>query len=397
MMVGFGVGLGILWGPALARAGTGEPSALSPTSSGGTEETQTTTTTTSSPSSTTTTTTAEPATGERCRDSGVTLTFDTGSTSINGRGRSSLNGVAKWLKTDPARTVEVNAYTDNTGGAAVNQALSNGRAEAVKSYLVAQGVQADRIAAKGHGDTEKRPADLENTRAVAVTACEGSAAAAAAAPAEVPGAEAIAPAPPEPVRIYHTTTVIKTETPVQKGLPPSGIGLGLQVGGGATGFWGQGTRNFVGTGGTWEARLTVGMRQPIAFEAQYIGSAQSINALGLESNAVLIGHGAEGHLRINFTASRVQPYVFGGAGWMNYAIHNTTITSSTLERSDNAITLPFGIGVTGRIKKAFLVDVRGTGRATFDDGLLKAEAATGNVGAVRLHSWNASANVGYEF
>src|SRR5262245_45272878 len=49
-----------------------------------------------------------------CHDAGVTLTFKSASTMLNGRARSSLNGVVKWLKEDPRRTVRVDAYTDKS-------------------------------------------------------------------------------------------------------------------------------------------------------------------------------------------------------------------------------------------------------------------------------------------
>ena len=52
--------------------------------------------------------------------------------------------------------VQVTGYADKeTGSAARNMQLSKERAEAVKSYLVAGGVAADRITAEWVGDTEK--------------------------------------------------------------------------------------------------------------------------------------------------------------------------------------------------------------------------------------------------
>src|SRR6185295_12788955 len=269
---------GILWGPALARAeegGEGLPSSGSSTDSSSSDS--------SSSSS------SEAAS---CTDSGVTVTFDVGSTKINNRGRSSLNGVAKWLKTEDGRTAEVNGYTDDSGGSALNQELSQDRAQVVKTYLVAQGVEPGRIDATGHGESEDRPADLDNTRAVAVTVCEATRAEAppaAATPEPPPAAEVepppAPPAPPPPVavrplapsRVYESHTVTRVAAPPPRpDLPPSRIGVGLTLGGGATGFWQEGTRGFVDTGGMWEARLAFGTRLPVAFEAAYVGSAQGI-------------------------------------------------------------------------------------------------------------------------
>ena len=46
------------------------------------------------------------------------------------------------------------AATDNVGGAKYNMNLSLGRADAVKVYLVSQGIAASRIATRGFGFTK---------------------------------------------------------------------------------------------------------------------------------------------------------------------------------------------------------------------------------------------------
>ena len=94
----------------------------------------------------------------------------------------------------------------------------------------------------------------------------------------------------------------------------SEIGVGVTLGGGAVGFWQDGTKSFVDIGGSWDVRATIGTRLPIAFELAYVGTAQGMNALGLDTNAILLGSTAEGDIRINILRGRVQPYVFGGAG-----------------------------------------------------------------------------------
>jgi OOP family OmpA-OmpF porin len=63
-----------------------------------------------------------------------------------------LDEIATVLKANPSiGTVAVTGYTDRIGSAKYNQKLSQQRADAVKSYLTAQGVQAERIAATGKG------------------------------------------------------------------------------------------------------------------------------------------------------------------------------------------------------------------------------------------------------
>jgi outer membrane protein OmpA-like peptidoglycan-associated protein len=63
-----------------------------------------------------------------------------------------LDGVAKALtEQDPNSTMVVEGHTDSQGMAANNQVLSEKRAQAVRTYLVAHGVAADRITAVGFG------------------------------------------------------------------------------------------------------------------------------------------------------------------------------------------------------------------------------------------------------
>jgi OmpA-OmpF porin, OOP family len=45
-------------------------------------------------------------------------------------------------------------HTDNTGTDAVNEKLSQKRADAVAQYFAKQGISADRISAKGFGSTQ---------------------------------------------------------------------------------------------------------------------------------------------------------------------------------------------------------------------------------------------------
>jgi outer membrane protein OmpA-like peptidoglycan-associated protein len=60
--------------------------------------------------------------------------------------------VAKSLsEQDPTSKIVVEGYTDSQGGASYNQDLSQRRADAVRSYLVANGIAADRITAEGKG------------------------------------------------------------------------------------------------------------------------------------------------------------------------------------------------------------------------------------------------------
>ena len=61
-----------------------------------------------------------------------------------------LNNVADQLKAGKVK-VEVSGHTDTSGAVAINRALSQRRAEVVMSYLVAKGVPAENLTAKGYG------------------------------------------------------------------------------------------------------------------------------------------------------------------------------------------------------------------------------------------------------
>ena len=81
------------------------------------------------------------------------INFPTGSAQIPSDEYDFLNKVAAAIKAAPPNTVlEVGGYTDNTGDPAANLALSQQRAEAVRNYLVQQGVSPGVLVAKGYGD-----------------------------------------------------------------------------------------------------------------------------------------------------------------------------------------------------------------------------------------------------
>ncbi len=78
------------------------------------------------------------------------LNFATGSAEL-GNG-SEVDNLASILKAYPGVNVTINGYTDNTGDATKNQALSEARAASVMGRLVAQGIDISRIKAVGNGD-----------------------------------------------------------------------------------------------------------------------------------------------------------------------------------------------------------------------------------------------------
>ncbi|TNC84081.1 MAG: hypothetical protein CSH37_12180 [Thalassolituus sp.] len=63
-----------------------------------------------------------------------------------------LDDVAKELKRYPDLMIEIQAYTDSRGSDALNQRISEDRAQSVRTYLVEKGVSADKLTAKGYGE-----------------------------------------------------------------------------------------------------------------------------------------------------------------------------------------------------------------------------------------------------
>ncbi len=77
------------------------------------------------------------------------ILFPTGKYTLNSQAKADLTRFATSLKNNPNTNVQIYGYTDNTGSFAVNEKLSNERAEAVLSYLANAGVAATRLSAQG--------------------------------------------------------------------------------------------------------------------------------------------------------------------------------------------------------------------------------------------------------
>ena len=80
--------------------------------------------------------------------------FATNSAVLNANMYPILQRLAQTLNQNPAATVSVVGRTDSTGSDAINNPLSQRRADAAKAYLVSQGVAASRIATSGAGSTQ---------------------------------------------------------------------------------------------------------------------------------------------------------------------------------------------------------------------------------------------------
>jgi outer membrane protein OmpA-like peptidoglycan-associated protein len=80
--------------------------------------------------------------------------FDTGKYTLKPGAREKLAKVAGILLAYPGLAIEVGGYTDNVGADAMNQKLSENRADSVRDYLVQQGVATGSVTAKGFGNSD---------------------------------------------------------------------------------------------------------------------------------------------------------------------------------------------------------------------------------------------------
>ncbi len=80
--------------------------------------------------------------------------YDLNKATIRSDARPELDRLVKYLKDNPTIRVEMSSHTDSRGSAAYNQRLSKQRADAVKAYLVQNGIDASRIISVGYGETK---------------------------------------------------------------------------------------------------------------------------------------------------------------------------------------------------------------------------------------------------
>jgi hypothetical protein len=77
--------------------------------------------------------------------------FETDDFQLKPESKTELDKVVTLLRNNPELRVEISGHTDNQGGEEYNQELSEKRAASVVEYLIAEGIEDDRLVAKGYG------------------------------------------------------------------------------------------------------------------------------------------------------------------------------------------------------------------------------------------------------
>lgn len=85
---------------------------------------------------------------------GVYYEFDKADLTDNSR--EALDRLVKVLKENPNITIELSAHCDYRGRAEYNERLSQRRAESVVKYLTEHGIEAERLTAKGYGESQPK-------------------------------------------------------------------------------------------------------------------------------------------------------------------------------------------------------------------------------------------------
>jgi OOP family OmpA-OmpF porin len=79
------------------------------------------------------------------------INFDTGKSTIKPESKPIIDQIVQMMKSNSGLKISVEGHTDNVGNPKSNKTLSDDRAKAVVSAIVAQGIDAKRLSAAGHG------------------------------------------------------------------------------------------------------------------------------------------------------------------------------------------------------------------------------------------------------
>jgi len=92
--------------------------------------------------------------GNTLRGCQPVIYFDTGSSALDQKAKANLDWAYEKMVRFPRERVTISGYTDAVGNFESNFSLSERRASAVKDYLVAKGIESNRIDVAFHGEQD---------------------------------------------------------------------------------------------------------------------------------------------------------------------------------------------------------------------------------------------------
>lgn len=95
------------------------------------------------------------------------ILFATASYELTAQSKAILDKFVDFLKDNPTFQASIHGHTDDVGNDEKNMTLSSDRAKAVKEYMINSGVEANRLASKGFGETKFKVQNIsEENRAL---------------------------------------------------------------------------------------------------------------------------------------------------------------------------------------------------------------------------------------
>ena len=84
------------------------------------------------------------------------IVFDSDSYLLTEKSKYILNGFSAYLLKNSNLKISINGHTDDLGDDEKNRQLSQNRSDAVKNYLILKGIEADRLKARGFGESKPK-------------------------------------------------------------------------------------------------------------------------------------------------------------------------------------------------------------------------------------------------
>ncbi|WP_214226177.1 OmpA family protein [Pedobacter sp. B4-66] len=81
----------------------------------------------------------------------IPVSFSSGAITFDTINQSAVDDILLALSTNPESSLEIRGYASSEGSLAINQSISQARADAFKDYLLSKNVKEDRIKALGKG------------------------------------------------------------------------------------------------------------------------------------------------------------------------------------------------------------------------------------------------------